>query len=90
MPRPGSVGVGSILVRMETPEGFAARLRAAQDFASLLVGLSRTRAEELAMEAGYPRIQVVSAGDAVTLELDASRIRLVVDENDVVIRASGG
>jgi hypothetical protein len=76
---------------MGASDDFSARLRAARELAPSLVGLPAAEALEAAVREGYPRSQVVTPDvDALTAELDSLRIRLFVDEHDVVVRATAG
>jgi hypothetical protein len=76
---------------VETPQEFAARLMAADEFASSLVGLDGRDAKDAAVRSGYHRSQVITPDvEAVTADLDPFRIRLFVDERGVVVRAKAG
>jgi hypothetical protein len=76
---------------VETLPELAARLRAADEYASTLVGLDGREAKDAAVRSGYHRSQVVTPDvDALTADLDPFRIRLFVDEQGVVVRAKAG
>jgi hypothetical protein len=76
---------------VETPQEFAAGLRAAEEFASSLVGLDGREAKDAAARSGYPRSQVITPDvEAVTADLDPFPIRLFVDDQGVVVRAKAG
>jgi hypothetical protein len=56
-----------------------------------LIGLDGREAKDLAVREGYYRSQVVTPDvEALTLDLDSLRIRLIVDDLGVVVRASAG
>jgi hypothetical protein len=69
---------------------FEARLAEGAALAPSLVGLSREEATERVTERGFQADAIPPTAEAVTADLRASRIRLFLDENDVVVRAHAG
>ena len=70
--------------------GVQARLARGREFAPTLVGLDRDVAVQQVAENGYQAEVIPATAEAVTLDLDSRRIRLFLDERNVVVRASAG
>jgi hypothetical protein len=67
------------------------RLEHGQELAQFLIGLGRDEAAAAAQLEGYLRSQITTPDvEAITADLDPYRIRLFVNEHDIVVRAIGG
>lgn len=75
---------------MRSQEEFEARLAKGREFAPSLAGLDREAAEEQAVKRGYRPQVIPSTAEAVTADLDSRRIRLFLDEHDLVVRSTAG
>lgn len=71
-------------------EEYQARLRTGHQFATTLLGLDRRTAVRQVLVRGYRPHVIPVATEAVTLDSDSRRIRLLVDEDDIVVRTSAG
>ncbi len=71
-------------------ENFEANLAKGSELAPSLVGLDVNVAEQQVAAAGYHAQLIPWYAEAVTADLDSLRIRLFLDENDLVARASAG
>lgn len=78
------------LARVRFQEEFKARLARGRQFAPSLVGLDRDVALRQVAENGYRAEVIPATAEAVTLDLDSRRIRLLLDERNVVVRTSAG
>jgi hypothetical protein len=76
------------LVRSQ--EEYEGRLRTGHQFAPTLVGLDRQTAVRQVLARGYRPKVVQATTESVTLDSDSRRIRLFVDEDDMVVRTSAG
>jgi len=75
---------------MRSQEDFKARLAEGHALAPSLVGLDRDAAIERARGLGFDPQPIPATAEAITLDSNANRIRLFLDEDEVVIRAWGG
>lgn len=75
---------------VRSEEEFRARLAKGREVASSLVGLDLPAAVQRVAQKGYEAEVVPVDVEAVTLDLDSRRIRLFMDEHNVVVRASAG
>ena len=72
-------------------EEFRARLAEGAEFAPSLLGLDRDTAVQRVRSHGFrPEVIPPTPGLALTAELASGRIRLFLDEDDMVARASSG
>jgi len=71
-------------------EDFEARLEEGRTFAPTLVGLECDAAVERVTERGFDPQVVPHTAEAVTADLGANRIRLFLDEQGMVVRATAG
>lgn len=78
------------LAAVRSQEEFEARLAKGREFAPSLAGLDREAAEEQAVKRGYRPQVTPSTAEAVTADLDSRRIRLFLDEHDLVVRSTAG
>jgi hypothetical protein len=66
------------------------RLAAGRELAASLAGLDRQSAEDQVVKHGYCPELILPTVEALTADLNSHRIRLFIDERDVVIRATAG
>jgi potato proteinase inhibitor type I family protein len=82
-------GAGS-LAPVRSQEEFKARLAKGRAFAPSLVGLEGDAPVQQVAKQGYQAQVIPATTEAVTLDLDSRRIRLFLDEHNIVVRATAG
>lgn len=71
-------------------EDFKARIAEGTALAPDLVGLIRQEAVERAIERGFDVQVIPAAAEAISADLASNRIRLILDEAEIVVRAWAG
>ena len=75
---------------MQSQEAVEARLAKGRELAPSLVGLDVNAAVQQVAAEGYRAQLIPWYAEAVTADLDSLRIRLFLDQDDVVARATAG
>ena len=78
------------LCSVRSQEASEARLARGREFAPSLVGLDVNAAVQQVAAEGYRAQLIPWYAEAVTADLDSLRIRLFLDEDDLVSRATAG
>jgi len=75
---------------VDSAEEFKARLAEGNKLAPSLVGLNRDVAVDRVKGRGFEAQAIPATADAISADLAANRIRLLLDEDDTVVRAWAG
>lgn len=75
---------------MRSKDNFEANLAKGREFAPSLVGLDVNAAVQQVAAEGYHPQLIPWYAEAVAADLDSLRIRLFLDENDLVARTTAG